>query len=355
MLAALAAVGVLAIFTGIRTPRPAYADPTDAFGGSFISGQLALVYVGGIFNEDDDASDGAVNSLAVRIEVYPGGPGGAVQNLTFADCTVDNAANGFADDVVGNCTVADTADQNSALHLFEWGNAQVQSVDGDGTNDTWRLRLVLNAICTSQTDFFIAVFQDGAVTTDFLTCFTSASPTPGSPTVTVTPFTPTATPSPTPGPPAIVELAAPETTVNCGSSIAITARVRDIAGTLVGDGVPVVLSATFGVVDPASTTTLAGIVNAVYRAPVSQAGTARVAVTAGTGSASIDITVTCAAAAPTSAPTSAPPAPAVPQIRPPATGEAGLAGTGLAWHGYAGLALVLGALAGMLAVARRRA
>jgi hypothetical protein len=146
--------------------------------------------------------------------------------------------------------------------------------------------------------------------------------------------------------------------VNCSGSSFITVVVKNAQGGNVPNGTAVQASTTLGSVNPTNATTQDGGVLILFTAPSNQGGTATITARSGSVQNTTSVTVNCAQAQPTQAPATPPPPPAsgAGGIRPPATGDAGLAdqsGTSYAW--MAGLALIVSALVGGLAIARVRA
>jgi hypothetical protein len=121
----------------------------------------------------------------------------------------------------------------------------------------------------------------------------------------------------------------------------------------VADGTSVSISTNLGTISPTTATTTGGGVLAVYNAPASSGGTATITAISGGRTSTTSISVTCAAAATA---TTAPAAPApTTSVRPPSTGDAGIAEGVPGWRTYAGIVLISGSVLGAFAVVRKRA
>jgi hypothetical protein len=148
-----------------------------------------------------------------------------------------------------------------------------------------------------------------------------------------------------PNPPADVALSLNTTTVACAGNASLDILVRDAAGLPVANGQKVSLSSTLGTMNPPVAATTNGMVQATFKAPATGSGTATITVTAqslssGDVVAQTSVVVDCpaSATAPAQPSYNAPMAPVMLppntgdgfginglRIRPPSTGDAGIA------------------------------
>ena len=183
---------------------------------------------------------------------------------------------------------------------------------------------------------------DVSTPTATVTATTTATVTP---TVTTTPAGATA-----------VTVSAAPITVNCSGSSFVTVVVK-AGGVNIADGTTVSVTSTSGSLSPTSAPTSGGGILTIFTAGASS-GTATITASAGGVSGTTTVTVNCGA--PTAVPTSPPPPP-VPTvapsggIRPPNTGDAGLASDGgFNWLATGAILLVAGSAVSGLVLARRR-
>jgi hypothetical protein len=167
--------------------------------------------------------------------------------------------------------------------------------------------------------------------------------------------TPTATA--TAGTPGSVTVQAVPNAVNCNGSSFITVVVRTSAGGQPVDGALVNVSTTLGSVSPGQATTSNGSILTIFTAPASSGGTATINASAGGVSGTATVQVQCAAATavpPTAVPTQ--PSGGGGVIRPPSTGDAGLAADedGFAWEVAGCATLAAASFVGGIALIRRR-
>jgi hypothetical protein len=169
----------------------------------------------------------------------------------------------------------------------------------------------------------------------------------------------TATPTVTTTPAAAsgVTVSAAPSTVNCSGSSFITVVVKSGSAN-VADGTVVTVSTTSGSLSPTSAPTSGGGILTIFTAG-STSGTATITASAGGVTGTTTVTVNCGA--PTAVPTSPPPPPPVQTvapgggIRPPNTGDAGLAAdNGTNWMIVGIVAVIATSAAGGLVLARRR-
>jgi hypothetical protein len=158
------------------------------------------------------------------------------------------------------------------------------------------------------------------------------------------------------GTPSSVTVSAGPNSVNCSGSSFITVVVKNAQGGNVPNGTSVQASTTLGSVNPTNATTQDGGVLILFTAPSNQGGNATITARAGSVQNTTTVNVNCAQAQPTQAPPPPPPpAGGTGGIRPPATGDAGLADRGGASYAGIGIALIVSAVLGGLAVQRVRA
>ncbi len=150
-----------------------------------------------------------------------------------------------------------------------------------------------------------------------------------------------------PGDPATVVLQGSPATQTCGGFVFLVATVEDADGTRLED-VLVTFTAPVGTISPASVlSSVNGVAQSFLQAPETGGGVITITAQAGSAIDTIQIELTCADAAATA--TSVPPA----TIRPPSTGDAGLA-NGSGWLPYAGIAGLVAAMFGAAFVTARR-
>jgi hypothetical protein len=177
-------------------------------------------------------------------------------------------------------------------------------------------------------------------------------------TVTVTP---TGTVTATPGPASSITVNSSQPTLNCSNTAIITVQVKNAAGASVGGGVPVTITASpSGAVSPTGSQPTAndGSVFVFYTSAANAGGLITITATSGEVTGSTTLTVNCGTAAtatsvPATSTTAPPPTLAVGAISPPNTGDAGLGGSSR-WQSYLGMALIISALAGGIALLRAR-
>jgi len=123
-----------------------------------------------------------------------------------------------------------------------------------------------------------------------------------------------------------IGVSASPASVSCGSAATVAVTVRDNNGNPVPDGTSVTLTASMGTIAPTSGNTAGGAISGVFTSPGAN-GTAVITAASGSASGQATVTVNCAGVG--SAQTSAPPVYAPPPvgaiIYPPNTGDAGLA------------------------------
>ena len=147
--------------------------------------------------------------------------------------------------------------------------------------------------------------------------------------------------------------------LSCGSASTIAVSVRDGNGNPAPDGTAVSLSASMGTVSPTTGTTYGGSISGVFTLPSSN-GPAVITASSGSASGQATVSVSCASTASVPPSTSAPPPVYAPPpvfgtaIYPPNTGDAGLASTsGSSTRLPAALAVALTVLAGGALVGAR--
>ncbi len=165
----------------------------------------------------------------------------------------------------------------------------------------------------------------------------------------------TPTPTKTVGPAATINITSSNVNLGCGATSIVTITVLDEEGDPAAPGTLVQIVADKGNVSPASgQTTADGSVFVFYTAPSDSGGEATITAAAGSAIGTTTIDIDC-----NTAPTQAPPPTTAPPtnggIQPPNTGDAGLRTSGNTWQAYAGIALVMAATIGTLAVVRPRA
>ena len=144
------------------------------------------------------------------------------------------------------------------------------------------------------------------------------------------------------GSPNSVELIASTTTPACGLPIVVIATVKDQGGNLLED-VTVIFTAPLGTFTTQVGTTSSGKLVTVYTPPNTGSDLITITVTAGGVVGTLPIQLSCAVATPTVTATAVT---SPPSIRPPSTGDAGLAETsGSSWT----LLGIAGALASVMA------
>ena len=219
------------------------------------------------------------------------------------------------------------------------------------------LPAILEDNCDVVNDSDSGTVSDSGTTTleIHLDCQDFATATPTTTATTTATVTPTATTTPT-GATGVTVSAAPST-VNCSGSSFVTVVVKSGSAN-VADGTTVSVSSTSGTLSPTSAPTSGGGILTIFTAG-STSGTATITASAGGATGTTSITVNCGA--PTAVPPPPPP-PAQPTaapsggIRPPNTGDAGLAADdGANWLAIGVVALVVTSAAGGLVLARRRA
>jgi len=172
----------------------------------------------------------------------------------------------------------------------------------------------------------------------------------------------TKTTTTTAGIPARTQAIATLATLGCNASELVNITVVDANGLAVANGTPVTVTASIGTVTPAVTQTSAGGAVVLYTAPASTGGVAILTAIAGGIVGQTQIVVNCTPAPTPTTPPPPPPPPPPPAadtgagvIRPPSTGDAGLAdSSGFGWQ-LSALALLAVSLtvAGVTLVARR--
>jgi hypothetical protein len=134
------------------------------------------------------------------------------------------------------------------------------------------------------------------------------------------------------GPPALIALTIIPSSITCGSTASVLAKVTDKFGNAVANTTLVSFTTSLGSIAPTAPTN-GGTATAVITSFPQQPGTAVITAKAGDAAATGSVQITCAGESPTQAsvPTAAPPpvvptvVPAAPSgILPPNTGEAGL-------------------------------
>jgi hypothetical protein len=171
---------------------------------------------------------------------------------------------------------------------------------------------------------------------------------------------PTATATPKTVAAETVTLSAGPNSVGCNGASFITIVVKGAGGANVSDGTTVNVTASLGSVSPSSQTTQGGGVLVLYTAPASQSGTATITATAGGKSGTTTVLVNCTTATATTQTQQQPtPVPtATGGIRPPSTGDAGLAaesgGSSSVYTSFAAV-IAIGSLFGALVASRLRA
>ena len=182
-------------------------------------------------------------------------------------------------------------------------------------------------------------------------CETGATSTPTG-TLTVT-----ATVTGTVGPAATVTTNASPAAVSCSGTSIVTIQVRDAAGNPVQAGTAVQIAASMGSVSPSSgqTTDASGAAFVFFTAPANQGGTATITAVSGSASGQTTVTVNCGTAA--TATTAPPPtvSPGGGVISPPNTGDAGLAASSNGWTALAAVGFLVLVTIGALAIVRVRA
>jgi hypothetical protein len=145
------------------------------------------------------------------------------------------------------------------------------------------------------------------------------------PTPTVGP-TGTPTPTATPAGPNKLSATASPLQVSCSGTSVITVAIRDGADNAIA-GSPVALTTTFGTLSPggAQVSNAAGNVTVFFTAPASSGGIATITAISGSLKDTASVSVQCGSVAAISSVTPAPGGTGV--IRPPNTGDAGLAST----------------------------
>jgi hypothetical protein len=169
--------------------------------------------------------------------------------------------------------------------------------------------------------------------------------------------TPAATATPTAVTPTSVSLSAGPNSVGCSGASFITITVRGAGNAPVSDGTAVQVAASMGVVSPSSQTTQGGGALVLYTAPSNQSGNATITATSGGRTGTTTVQVNCQPAAPTPVPQAPTPVPTATGggIRPPSTGDAGLAteSNGSSYALIAAIAAV-SSLAGIAVASRLR-
>ncbi len=238
-------------------------------------------------------------------------------------------------------------DEGDVNPSFTINSAQLGS-SGDVT-------LTLQLSCTSPDNLSINASQNSVADSATVSCEPSTTPTV-TPTVTGTPptSTPTATTTPTGD---TITLSAVQPNPACGQAVFLFATVKNQAGAFVAGANVTFTSSGGGSFSPTSALTVTdGVASSTYTPPTTGNTTVTITATSNGKTATASVPVNCGTAAATSTPV--PPAATstpVSQVRPPSTGEAGLAENSN-WSLYAGIATVIGTVfAGAALVARRRA
>ncbi len=345
-LAALAVLGLLALVPGgpandtppVRAAISSSPAGLSASGGGFFSGGTVNVFV----KLTDD--DGTLTVTA---------SGATLPTLTVSTCQVTDSS---------YTPTGPTASCPTGVN----GNpvtVNTNTLDATATpGDKTLITLSLTATCATDATILVNASQDGVSTLGTptptagvqisLQCAATGTVTPTTPTVTGTPATATPTATLTSTVPGQVIVSVAPTTILCNGSAFVTVVVRTVQGALVSDGNLVTLSTTIGTFPQSSGGTFGGGVLAVITAPSTSGGIATITATSGGISNTTQLTINCTAPAPTSPPP--PPAPAS-VVRPPSTGDAGLANGGSGWTLFAGFGAIAASLLGALVVIRQRA
>lgn len=314
-LAAVAVLGVAALLPGGGVKQAsAEVDAISVSAQTVLSGQSVTASI------DADQAAGVLTVTVTGLN------SGTTRTLTLTDCD--------------GCD--DETDSGTSLSI---DSAVAADFPADGN-----VVVTVTVSCTGEDSVNVNASQGGVSKTASVTCVTSLTPTV-TPTVTGTPATATPTVTTTPGASTISLQAVPGSTTQCAQDIFLFATIRTAGVPVSGQAVTFTASGNAGTFSPASANSeSSGIASSSYKSP--STGTTTVTITASWNgqSATASVPVNCAAA-PAATATPA----AVAQVRPPSTGEAGLAEDSNLTL-YAGLAVLLGgAFTGALVVARRRA
>lgn len=316
---AAAALGLMVLMPGggLR-PDAASADVHDITvnDATVNSGETVTI------NIDADQNDG---NISVSLS---GVSSGTSYLLTVTDCN--------------NC--ADEGDTNTSFSI----NSTNIAANGN-------IELEMDITCTGNDTVSINASQGDVSDSVSVQCNANTTPTV-TPTVTGTPptSTPTVTTTPTGD---TITLSAVQPNPACGQAVFLFATVKNQAGAFVSGANVSFTSSGGGSFSPTSAVTVTdGVASSTFTPPTTGNTTVTITATTNGKTATASVPVNCGSAAATSTPV--PPAATstpVSQVRPPSTGEAGLADNS-SWSLYAGIATVIGTVfAGAVLVARRRA
>jgi hypothetical protein len=302
----------------------------------------------------------------------PGVASADVHNVTVSDATVTSgdtitvtvdADQDNANDITVNLSGASSGtsyqfkvtDCNNCISEGDTGTAF--TIDGGDVAANGNVTLELTITCTADDTVSVNADQGNGDDNATVECQANTTPTV-TPTVTGTP--PTSTPTTTTTPTGdTITLSAVQPNPACGQAVFLFATVKNNQGGFVAGANVTFTSSGGGSFSPASAVTVTdGVASSTFTPPTSGNTTLTITATSNGKTATATVPVNCSNATSTPAPAAptATPSGGGSVVRPPSTGDAGLADDSSNFGLYAGLATIVGTVfLGALVVARRRA
>jgi hypothetical protein len=228
------------------------------------------------------------------------------------------------------------------------------TISDDGFPSNGDITLALTMTCSADDNISVTATQ-GASDSDSVQCIANTTPTV-TPTVTGTPptTTPTATTTPTGD---TITLSAVQPNPACGQAVFLFATVKNQAGQFVAGANVTFTSSGGGSFSPTSATTVTdGVASSTFTPPTSGTSTITITATTNGKTSTASVPVNCGNATSTPVPAAPTATPGTSVVRPPSTGDAGLASDNDNTALYLGVATLIGTVfAGAVVVARRRA
>jgi hypothetical protein len=214
--------------------------------------------------------------------------------------------------------------------------------------------LTLQLTCTQDDNLAVIAEQDQGEDSEAITCTANTA------TATLTGTPPTSTPTTTATPTGdTITLSAVQPNTGCGQAVFLFATVKNNQGGFVAGANVTFTSSGGGTFSPVSALTVTdGVASSTFSPPTSGNATLTITATTGGKTATASVPVNCANATSTPAPAAptATPSAGGSTVRPPSTGDAGLADGGSNFRLYTRLATIVGTVfLGAFLVARRRA
>jgi hypothetical protein len=321
-LAIAGALALLLLPSGPAAPSPAYAaDCTDGH-----TGNLVITIV-------DSSTDEPLNEAGSQVLIKPD-----PRDFKLDDIVADTAAS--------DASASNDKDANPGVIRYE--GACSTGTGSPYTISLWALPGDLTDCEIEDSSASTALDEDETerVTLQVNCSGIAATPTPA--------------PTATPGPVATVQTIASPLAISCNGTSVISVQVRDAGGEAVQAGTTVSLKTSMGSVSPSTAvTTEAGAAFSFFTAG-STGGTAVITATAGGISNSASVIVNCGSGGAAIATATTAPPPATGSIsgaiRPPNTGDAGLAAEGSSGSTgtFAAVSIVVSmAIAGGIVMTRR--